>query len=166
MRTFVIGIFTIQMAAGLCANTPAFSQNKTNGTAAAKQTSAPVKLVDTITGQYVTKDGDLLAVKRLPSGKVKYQLQAFYPSANPSLKDNPGGPNLGTAEGEASVKGNTMVIVPPDTTKCRITVVFRGQTADVKQSGCDSDCGFGLNVDATGSYKKKSSKPDFVQLDN
>ena len=163
MKVIAIGLVIAQFVVAFGA--PAFSQTKTNTVAGTKPTAA-AKVADTISGQYETKDGDLLAVKRLPSGKIKYQLQAFYPSANPSLKDNPGGPNLGTAEGEAAIKGNTMVIVPPDTTKCRITVVFRGQKADVSQSGCDSDCGFGLNVDASGSYKKKSNKPDFMRLDN
>ena len=73
-----------------------------------------------------------------------------------------GYPNLGYAMGEAIIDGNIATFTPPDTEGCEITLVFLKNKLKVMQSGSDGDCGFGHNVNATGTYRKiKSGKPKF-----
>ncbi len=73
---------------------------------------------------------------------------------------------MGTATGVAQIKSNVAIISPPDTTSCKITVVFKGKQAKVTQGGMDTDCGFGANVTADGVYIKRSNKPKFEKDDN
>ena len=73
-------------------------------------------------------------------------------------------PNLGEAIGEAAIEGNVATFVPPNT-KCKITLTFLTNRVEVEQEGTDSDCGFGRNVMATGTYRRiKGGKPTFVPV--
>lgn len=73
-------------------------------------------------------------------------------------------PNLGEAIGEAVIDGNVATFVPPNR-KCKITLTFLTNRVEVVQEGADSDCGFGRNVMATGTYRRiKGGKPDFVPI--
>ena len=70
--------------------------------------------------------------------------------------------NTGYASGEAIIDGNVATFKPADTERCEITLVFLPNKLNVMQSGSDADCGFGHNVNATGTYKKvRSGKPKF-----
>jgi hypothetical protein len=76
-----------------------------------------------------------------------------------------GFPNLGYATGEALIDGNIATFKPPETNGCEITLVFLPGKLKVTQGGLDSDCGFGHNVIATGTYRKiKSGKPEFEKI--
>ena len=71
-------------------------------------------------------------------------------------------PNIGYASGEATIDGNIATFKPADTEQCEITLVFLPKKLKVVQDGSDADCGFGHNVNATGTYRKiKSGKPRF-----
>ncbi len=71
-------------------------------------------------------------------------------------------PNMGEAFGEATIDGNIATFKPPDTERCEITLVFLPKKLKVMQDGSDADCGFGHNVNASGTYRKiKSGKPRF-----
>jgi len=65
-----------------------------------------------------------------------------------------GNPNMGDASGEAIIDGNIATFKPSDTERCEITLLFLPNKLKVTQDGSDADCGFGHNVNATGTYRK------------
>ena len=67
--------------------------------------------------------------------------------------------NTGTADAMARLNGNVANFVLPDTQGCSISLAFAGNKLVAKQTGSDSDCGFGHNVTADGTYIKRSSRP-------
>jgi hypothetical protein len=76
-----------------------------------------------------------------------------------------GYPNIGEAIGEATIEGNVATFIPGDTTQCKITMTFLKNKMKVEQQGLDSDCGFGHNVVATGTYRRvKAGKPKFIPI--
>lgn len=76
-----------------------------------------------------------------------------------------GYPNIGEAIGEATIEGNVATFIPGDTTQCKITMTFLKNKMKVEQEGLDSDCGFGHNVVATGTYRRvKAGKPKFIPI--
>jgi hypothetical protein len=91
----------------------------------------------------------------LGHNKLKVQFDGVYPTLAKSV-------NLGYATGEATIDGNVATFVPPDTQGCKITMTFLPGKLKVTQDGSDADCGFGHNVNATGTYRKiRSGKPKF-----
>jgi hypothetical protein len=75
--------------------------------------------------------------------------------------------NMGMADGVVPIKGDRAVYTSNQFGDCTITIKFlRPGTIKVTQNGTDSDCGFGHNVSADGTYKKVSSKkPKFERED-
>ena len=71
--------------------------------------------------------------------------------------------NIGTAFGIADIGGDEATFKPDETEECTITIKFLvGGKIRVAQNGTDADCGFGVNVNAGGVYKKVSgAKPKF-----
>ena len=91
----------------------------------------------------------------LGHNKLKVQFDGVYMTLANS-------PNIGYAFGDATIDGNIATFKPPDTEHCEITLVFLRNKLKVMQDGSDADCGFGHNVNATGTYRKiKSGKPGF-----
>jgi len=68
--------------------------------------------------------------------------------------------NTGYASGIALIEGVVATFKPEGADAgCKIAMTFQGGRLLVDQRG---DCGFGLNVVASGNYRKTSSrKPDF-----
>jgi hypothetical protein len=76
-----------------------------------------------------------------------------------------GYPNIGEAIGEATIEGNVATFIPGETTKCKITLTFLTNRMEVQQEGFDSDCGFGHNVMARGTYRRvRAGKPRFIPI--
>ena len=91
----------------------------------------------------------------LGHNKLKVQFDGIYMTVAKS-------PNLGYAMGEAIIDGNVATFKPPDFTQCTINLIFLPGKLKVIQEGSDSDCGFGHNVNATGTYRKiRGGKPKF-----
>jgi hypothetical protein len=91
----------------------------------------------------------------LGHNKLKVQFDGIYHTIAKSV-------NMGYAMGEATIDGNVATFVPPDTQGCKITMTFLPGKIVVKQDGSDADCGFGHNVNATGTYRKiRSGRPKF-----
>jgi hypothetical protein len=69
----------------------------------------------------------------------------------------------GSASGEATIKNDVAIFVPPDTDGCKLTMTFLPDgSLKVEQEGRPVDCGFGRMAPAEGTYKKVSSaKPKF-----
>jgi hypothetical protein len=91
----------------------------------------------------------------LGHNKLKVQFDGIYMTVAKS-------PNMGYAMGEATIDGNVATFKPPDFAQCTINLVFLRGKLKVTQEGSDADCGFGHNVNATGTYRKiRSGKPKF-----
>lgn len=91
----------------------------------------------------------------LGHNKLKVQFDGIYMTVSKS-------PNMGYAMGEAIIDGNVATFKPPDTERCEITLVFLPGKLKVVQDGSDADCGFGHNVNSTGTYRKiRGGKPKF-----
>ena len=69
----------------------------------------------------------------------------------------------GQAAGEATIKNDVAVFVPPETDGCKITMTFLPEgSLKVELDGRPEDCGFGRMAPAEATYKKVSSaKPKF-----
>ncbi len=91
----------------------------------------------------------------LGQNKLKVQFDGIYHTLAKSV-------NMGSAMGEATIDGDVATFKPPDFDQCKITLVFLPGKLKVTQDGSDADCGFGHNVNATGTYRKiRSGKPKF-----
>jgi hypothetical protein len=91
----------------------------------------------------------------LGHNKLKVQFDGVYTTLAKSI-------NMGYAVGVATIDGNIATFKPPDTERCEITLVFLPNKLKVTQDGSDADCGFGHNVNATGTYRKiRGGKPKF-----
>lgn len=107
---------------------------------------------------------DEIKVASAGKGKLKVSFNLVYPhlDANGEMTAN-----MGSADGEAAIDGDTAVYSSTEFGQCKITIKFvKPGQIKVTQSGNDSDCGFGFNVSATGIYKKVSgAKPKFESAD-
>jgi hypothetical protein len=91
----------------------------------------------------------------LGHNKLKVQFDGIYMTVANS-------PNMGYAMGEATIDGNVATFKPSDFAQCIINLVFLPGKLKVTQEGSDADCGFGHNVNATGTYRKiRGGKPKF-----
>ncbi len=101
-----------------------------------------------------------IKILALGNGKLRVAFELTYPYIDGTGSQMA---NVGTADGTATIEGDTAIFSPDENGQCRITIKFvkRG-TIEVTQSSMDSECGFGFNVNAHGTYKKTSSaKPKF-----
>ncbi len=102
--------------------------------------------------RYYKSEFRILALRH---NKLKVQFDGVYTTLAKSI-------NMGYAMGEAIIDGNIATFKPPDTERCEITLVFLPGKLKVVQDGSDADCGFGHNVNATGTYRKiRGGKPKF-----
>ena len=100
-----------------------------------------------------------IKILALGRGKLRVALQLVYPHLDGTGAMSA---NTGEADGTATIEGDTATFLPDETNGCIITIKFvKLGTIRVTQEG-DGDCGFGLNVNSQGTYKKSSSaKPNF-----
>ncbi len=101
-----------------------------------------------------------IKILALGNGKLRVAFELTYPYIDGTGSQMA---NVGTADGTTTIEGDTAIFSPDENGQCRITIKFvkRG-TIEVTQAGMDSECGFGFNVNAHGTYKKMSNaKPKF-----
>ena len=93
-------------------------------------------------------------------GKLKIGFDLTYPFIDGTGQMSA---NMGTAQGAATIAGDTAVYSSTEFGQCTITIKFiKPGRIEVTQSGAGHECGFGFNVSATGTYKKVSgAKPKF-----
>jgi hypothetical protein len=101
----------------------------------------------------------------LGGGRLRIMMDLLYPYLVGKTREL--GANMGSVDGEATIKGDTAIYSSTEFGDCRITIKFvRPGTIKISQEGTDVDCGFGHNVVADGTYTKVSSKtPDFDRSD-
>ena len=110
-------------------------------------------------GKYKGNYNEIL-IQALGGNKLKIQMELVYPFE----VDGEMTANVGSASGQALIKGDTAVFVPDeaDNTPCKITLKFSRPGTLIVTTENNLDCGFGLNVSADGTYKKSSAaKPKF-----
>lgn len=101
-----------------------------------------------------------IKILALGKGKLKVSFDLTYPHRDAQGEMTA---NMGSAEGEATISGDTAVYKNSEYGECKIMIKFiKPGTIKVSQEGTDGDCGFGFNVNAGGTYKKVSgAKPKF-----
>lgn len=103
-----------------------------------------------------------IKILALGKGKLRVSFELIYPYITGAGEKSA---NMGTAEGEAIIEGDTAIYSSDEFGQCKITIKFvKAGTIEVTQNGTDAECGFGFNVSAGGTYKKSSgAKPKFEQ---
>ena len=100
-----------------------------------------------------SSDIEILSVGK---GRLKVAFDLIYPFADGNGEMSA---NMGQADGEAAIKGDTAIFRSSEFGQCTITIKFvRPGIIKVTQGGTENDCGFGHNVMADGTYRKTSSK--------
>jgi hypothetical protein len=101
-----------------------------------------------------------IKILALGNNRLKVAFELVYPFTGGAGEMSA---NLGTAEGEATIEGDTAVYSADESGPCRIIIKFiKPGEIRVTQEGTDTDCGFGRNVTASGTYRKTSAaKPKF-----
>jgi len=116
-----------------------------------------------LTGTYHYKSGNYnntISVEEQGNNRLRVELNASY-----EYKINgEWNANVGEAKGIVTLDGNTAVLVPKDREDCKFVLKFSGSKIIVKQES-KSNCGFGLNAYAGGTYRKVNNKPDFSESD-
>jgi len=113
------------------------------------------------TGKFKDSYNEIL-IQALGGNKLKIEMKLVHPyqaSAGISV-------NVGSASGEAVIHGDRAIFTPgndaTDSNSCKITLVFSKPGALNVTTENNSNCGFGHNVSADGTYKKTSgAKPKF-----
>jgi hypothetical protein len=115
-----------------------------------------------VTGTFRDKvSGSEFKILALGKGKLRVNFSGVY---NFKMANGEPMANMGEASGEAEITSDTAIFKPADTEQCTMTMKFlTGGRLKVSQKGTDAECGFGVNVSASGDYKKTSSaKPKFA----
>ena len=98
----------------------------------------------------------------LGKGKLRVAFELVYPYMTGAGEMSA---NTGTADGTATIEGDTAVYSSDEFGQCKITIKFvKPGMIKITQDSSDGGCGFGHNVNASGTYKKSSAaKPKFEQ---
>lgn len=127
--------------------------------AVSAQTRSSVSATE-VNGTFRDRSGSSFRILALGGGELRVAFEGVYVYKMTNGEDMA---NTGTAGGIAEIKGDTAIFKPEETTECTIILKFLpGKRLRVTQQGTDSECGFGVNVNAGGTYRKISSaKPRF-----
>jgi len=130
---------------------------------AARKSVTATEVTGTFAHRFGGKFKDTASEIRILStgkGKLRVAFDLVYPYIDVNGERSA---NTGTADGEATIKGDTAIYSSTEFGQCTITIRFvKPGTIEVSQNGTENDCGFGFNVAADGTYRKFSSrKPKF-----
>lgn len=96
---------------------------------------------------------DFIKLRKTRDGKLSAAGEAYWPSANPSPKERPGGPNIGEMSGTASPMG-AQVTFAADDDVCRVSLTLLPPFLLAKDNG---SCG-GANVTFSGVYLQPAAR--------
>jgi hypothetical protein len=96
------------------------------------------------------KKGDDQITLRADDDSVVANGDAYWPSANPPLDQQPGGPNIGEMAGKAQPDGNTLTYASSDPNDCRVSMTLVTPFLMVQDN---NKCG-GRNATFTGLYRR------------
>ncbi len=96
-------------------------------------------------------DGDDGLKIRLHGRQLQVEGEAYWPSANPTPQERPGGPNLGGVEAVAAPHGDQVDFIEDS---CKVHAQILG---DVLVVSDNSECG-GMNVRFDGVYRRSGTR--------
>lgn len=96
------------------------------------------------------RQGDNTIHLRVQGSTLVATGDAYWPSANPTLKDRPGGPNIGEMSGTATPNGNVVTFAGKDAYDCTVTLALVPPHLVALDNG---NCG-GNNVHFTGLFRQ------------
>jgi hypothetical protein len=154
LRTYVLPGDTLLTGRGHGAYVCAFFPNRVGGTAGwvrrdrlTALPTAPPPLEAWI-GHWEYGDNSIVLSKH---GKaLKVSGEAYWPSANPSPEQRPGGPNVGELEGVTTPKGDRAQLADDYADGCKARLVLVGTLLVASDNGA---CG-GMNVSFDGVYRR------------
>ena len=111
--------------------------------------ATPVPALSAWVGTWM--DGDDTIVLHAKGNQLVASGEAYWPSANPSLKQSPGGPHTGEMSGQAVPKDGTVVFAGDDPDDCRVKLTL---LPPYLLAADNLNCG-GANVSFIGVYRKK-----------
>ena len=115
------------------------------------------------TGRFRKSTNDI-KIASIGRGKIRVAMDLIYPYRLPNGDDMA---NTGQLDETFTIKGDTATYESQKFSPCVITIRFvRAGTIKVTQNGLDSDCGFGHNVSADGTYRKTSSRKPKFETEN
>ena len=98
------------------------------------------------------RDGDNTIGLTAKGATLTADGEAYWPSAHPSARQFPGGPNVGDLSGSAAPKGNAVTFADAsDPQACSATLRLIGDILVVADNGA---CG-GMNVSFSGVYRRR-----------
>lgn len=113
-------------------------------------TAENLQLIKRWTGNYATRNGSDLDAQLLPDGSIKFHLTAIWKSpVNREVI------HFGEIQSVVPMKDNFAIY---EKGQCKIVMEFLPSKVNVLQTGSDADCGFGANVNAAGTYRKRNSR--------
>ena len=154
-RTYVLPGDTLVTGRGHGAYVCAFFPNKVGGTAGwvrrdrltALPTATPP--LEAWFGHWAYGDNDIQLSKR---GKALHvDGEAYWPSANPTPEERPGGPNIGALEGLATPQAGRIQVGDGGMEFCKATLVLLPPFLVASDNG---GCG-GMNVRFDGVYRRR-----------
>jgi hypothetical protein len=99
-----------------------------------------------------------ILIQALGGNRLKIEMSLIYPYESSAGITA----NVGAASGEAVIQGATAVFTPGDDKSCKITLEFSKPGILIVTTENNTECGFGHNVSADGTYKKTSNaRPKF-----
>lgn len=155
MKKSIFGMFFLFVCLG--ASSEIFAQRK-----AVSGTEVTGTFRSYFKGKFRGNYNEIL-IQALGGNKLEVEMALTYPF---KALDGELSANTGEASGKAVIKGDTAVFVPDYSTanngSCKITLKFSKPGTLIVTTENNIDCGFGLNVSADGTYKKRSgAKPKF-----
>jgi hypothetical protein len=87
-------------------------------------------------------------------------------AANYERKGNTGAWEVdsGSTGGIVTLKGDTAILIPANSSDCEFTLKFSGNKIIVKQKGLPFDCGLAGNTYANGTYVKTSNELNYNEM--
>jgi len=153
MKQLSVIVFGLFLCAG--ASSEAFAQRKAVSGAEVTGTFRYY-----FTGRFKDSYNEIL-IQALGGNKLKIEMKLIRPN---QIAEDRISVNVGEANGEAVIQGDTAVFTAYDKELCKIRLEFTkpGLLDVTMESGSGIGCGFGPNVSADGTYIKISgAKPKF-----
>jgi len=156
-RAYVVKDDTVILAQRQGGFVCAFYPNKVGGSAGWVAASSVQPLPATAApkpqawvGQWHDGDNELQLIAN-GDGTITANGDAYWPSANPTPEERPGGPNLGAVTARGFPEGNRLELSQDD---CKVRLQLVG---DLLVASDNLECG-GANVSFNGVYRRKAAK--------
>lgn len=97
-----------------------------------------------------------MEVLELPDHKVRISFLGVWPNDRKRTETR----NIGSFDETVPLSGRTATVkLQYEDEPCIISLNFKSNRVIVTQEGASNRCGFGFNVEASGTYVKTSSRP-------